>query len=166
MEDFSVQDTAVIGSDARAVRQAFLQAIPIFAGISPAAIAQIASTAQEAVFQKGDVIVREGEPGDRMFIIASGSVEVVKYLAERRETVLAVLRARDFLGEMSIIDCVARSASVRAVEDTSLIALRSIDLYHLFQHHPEQYAIVILNIARDISRRLRAIDEKFAAISH
>jgi CRP/FNR family cyclic AMP-dependent transcriptional regulator len=166
MEDFSVPDTAVIGSDARAVRQAFLQAIPIFAGISPAAIAQIASTAQEAVFQKGDVIVREGEPGDRMFIIASGSVEVVKYLAERRETVLAVLRARDFLGEMSIIDCVARSASVRAVEDASLIALRSIDLYHLFQHHPEQYAIVILNIARDISRRLRAIDEKFAAISH
>jgi CRP/FNR family cyclic AMP-dependent transcriptional regulator len=161
-----MQDTAAIGSDARAVRRAFLQAIPIFAGISPDAIVELAGAAQESAFQKGDIIVREGQPGDRMFIIASGSVEVVKYLAERRETVLAVLRPNDFLGEMSIIDCVARSASVRAVEDTSLISLRGIDLYHLFQHHPEQYAIVILNIARDISRRLRAIDEKFAAISH
>jgi CRP/FNR family cyclic AMP-dependent transcriptional regulator len=161
-----VQDSAATGSDARAVRQVFLQAIPIFAGISSIAIAEIASAAQEVMFQKGDIIVREGQPGDRMFIIASGSVEVVKYLAERRETVLAVLRPRDFLGEMSIIDCVARSASIRAVEDTSLFALKGIDLYHLFQHHPDQYAIVILNIARDISRRLRAIDEKFAAISH
>ena len=82
-----------------------------------------------------------------------------------RETVLAHLRPRDFLGEMSIIDCVTRSASVRAVEDTLLFALKGIDLYHFFQKHPDQYAIVILNIARDLSRRLRAIDERFSAIS-
>jgi CRP-like cAMP-binding protein len=66
---------------------------------------------------------------------------------------------------MSIIECVARSASVRAVEDTFLFSLKGTDLYRLFQRHPDQYAIVILNIARDLSRRLRAIDEKFSAIS-
>lgn len=148
------------------MRQAFLQAIPIFAGLTSAALAEIANAAQEAVFLAGDIIVREGEPGDRMFIIGAGSVEVVKYLGQSHETVLANLRARDFLGEMSIIDCVVRSASVRAVEETVLFALKGIDLYRLFQKHPDQYAIVILNIARDISRRLRAIDEKYAAISH
>ena len=148
------------------MRQAFLQAIPIFAGLTSAALAEIANAAQEAVFLTGDIIVREGEPGDRMFIIGAGSVEVVKYLGQSHETVLANLRARDFLGEMSIIDCVVRSASVRAVEETVLFALKGIDLYRLFQKHPDQYAIVILNIARDISRRLRAIDEKYAAISH
>jgi CRP/FNR family cyclic AMP-dependent transcriptional regulator len=147
-------------------RQAFLQAIPIFAGLRAAALKEIANAVEEAAFRSGDIIVREGEPGNRMFIIGSGSVEIVKYLGQPRETVLAVLRPRDFLGEMSIIDCVARSASVRAVEETSLFALKGIDLYHLFQYRPDQYAIIILNIARDISRRLRAIDEKFAAISH
>jgi CRP/FNR family cyclic AMP-dependent transcriptional regulator len=161
-----VQNRAAIGSDAIAARQAFLQAIPIFAGLTAAALTEIASAVKEAVFQKGAIIVREGEPGDRMFIIGSGSVEVVKYLAQSRETVLAVLGPKDFLGEMSIIECVARSASVRAVEETCLFALKGIDLYHLFQRHPDQYAIVILNIARDISRRLRAIDEKYAALSH
>jgi CRP/FNR family cyclic AMP-dependent transcriptional regulator len=147
-------------------RQAFLKAIPIFAGLSAAALKEIANAVKEAAFRSGDIIVREGEPGNRMFIIGSGSVEIVKYLDQPRETVLAVLRPRDFLGEMSIIDCIARSASVRAVEETSLFALKGIDLYHLFQDRPDQYAIIILNIARDISRRLRAIDEKFAAISH
>ena len=161
-----MQDTASLDSDTRAARQAFLKAIPIFAGLTPAALTQIGSAVEEAVFHRGDIIVREGEPGNRMFIIGSGSVEVVKYLAQSGETVLAVLRSKDFLGEMSIIECVARSASVRAVEETSLLALKGIDLYHLFQRHPEQYAIVILNIARDISRRLRALDEKYAALSH
>lgn len=161
-----MQNEVAIGSDALAARQAFLQVIPIFAGLTSTALSVIANSVEETVFHAGDIIVREGEPGNRMFVICSGSVEVVKYLAQSRETVLAVLRSKDFLGEMSIIDCVARSASVRAVEETFLYALRGIDLYHLFRQHPDQYAIVILNIARDLSRRLRAIDEKFAAVSH
>jgi CRP/FNR family cyclic AMP-dependent transcriptional regulator len=152
--------------DVHAVRQQFLQAIPIFAGLTTTALTEIACAVEETVFHKDDIIVREGEPGNRMFIIGRGSVEVVKYLGRSRETVLAVLLPKDFLGEMSIIDCVARSASVRAKEETTLLAIKGIDLYHLFQKHPDQYAIMMLNIARDISRRLRALDERFAAISH
>ena len=146
-------------------RQDFLGSIPIFAGLNGAALSEIASAAEEAAFRTGDIIVRECEAGNRMFIIFSGRVEVVKNLAQPHETILAVLRPKDFLGEMSIIECVARSASVRAVEDTSLFALKGTDLYRLFKRYPDQYAIVILNIARDLSRRLRAIDEKFSAVS-
>jgi CRP/FNR family cyclic AMP-dependent transcriptional regulator len=147
-------------------RRDFLETIPIFAGLNAGSVSEIAAAVQEMGFRAGDIIVREGEPGNRMFIIYSGRVEVVKHLALPHETVLAVLGSKDFLGEMSIIECVARSASVRAVEDTSLLALTGTDLYRLFQHHSDQYAIVILNIARDLSRRLRALDEKFSAISH
>jgi CRP/FNR family transcriptional regulator, cyclic AMP receptor protein len=155
-----------MGSEPHAARQIFLQGIPIFAGLTAPALSEISNAIEETRFHPGDIIVREGDPGNRMFIICSGSVEVVKHLGKPRETVLAVLRSKDFLGEMSIIDCVARSASVRAIEEAALFALRGIDLYHLFQQHPDQYAIVILNIARDLSRRLRAIDERFAAVSH
>jgi CRP/FNR family transcriptional regulator, cyclic AMP receptor protein len=146
-------------------RQDFLGSIPIFAGLNAAALSEIASAVEEAAFRTGDIIVREGEAGNRMFIIFSGGVEVVKHLGQTHETILAVLRPKDFLGEMSIIECVARSASVRAVEDTSLFALKGTDLYRLFKRYPDQYAIVILNIARDLSRRLRAIDERFSAVS-
>ena len=147
------------------MRQDFLGSIPIFAGLSAAALSEIAGAVEEAAFGIGDIIVREGEAGNRMFIIFSGRVEVVKHLGQTHETILAALRPKDFLGEMSIIECVARSASVRAVEDTSLFALKGTDLYRLFKRFPDQYAIVILNIARDLSRRLRAIDEKFSAVS-
>ena len=146
-------------------RQDFLGSIPIFAGLNTAALSEIASAVEEAAVCAGDIIVREGEAGNRMFIIFSGCVEVVKHLAQAHETTLAVLRPKDFLGEMSIIECVARSASVRAVNDTSLFALKGTDLYRLFKRQPDQYAIVILNIARDLSRRLRAIDERFSAVS-
>jgi CRP/FNR family transcriptional regulator, cyclic AMP receptor protein len=148
------------------MRQAVLESIPIFAGLETAALSEIADAAEEAAFGAADIVVREGEAGNRMFIVYSGRLEVVKHLAQAHETLLAVLGPRDFLGEMSIIECVARSASVRAVEETFLFALKGTDLYRLFQRHPDQYAIVILNIARDLSRRLRAIDEKFSAISH
>jgi CRP/FNR family transcriptional regulator, cyclic AMP receptor protein len=147
-------------------RQEFLESIPIFAGISADALFTIAGAAEEATFQEGEIIVREGEPGNRMFIIHSGRVEVVKHLAKPRETVLAVLNSKDFLGEMSIIECVARSASVRAMEGSLLFALKGTDLYRLFLSYPDQYAIVILNIARDLSRRLRKVDEMFSALSH
>jgi CRP/FNR family cyclic AMP-dependent transcriptional regulator len=147
-------------------RQHFLRDIPIFAGLDDAALLRIAGAVQETLVPKGSIIVSEGEPGDRMFVVYSGRVEVVKHLAKPNQTLLAVFGPKDFMGEMSIIECVARSASLRAMEETFLFALRGIDLYHLFQRSPDQYAIVILNIARDLSRRLRALDEKFAAISH
>ncbi|MBV9999972.1 MAG: cyclic nucleotide-binding domain-containing protein [Verrucomicrobia bacterium] len=147
-------------------RQDFLETIPIFAGLNRVALAEIARSAGEAAFRAGEIIVREGEAGNRMFIIRSGQVEVIKHLAQPHQTVLAVLGPGNFLGEMSIIECVTRSASVRALEDTVLFALKGTDLYRLFQGYPDQYAIVILNIARDLSRRLRIVDEKFAALSH
>jgi CRP/FNR family transcriptional regulator, cyclic AMP receptor protein len=147
-------------------RQEFLETIPIFAGLNAQAVSEIAAAVEEAEFRAGEIIVRENEPGNRMFIMHTGRVEVVKQLAKPRETVLAVFGPKDFLGEMSIIECVARAASLRAIEDTLLFALKGTDLYHLFKHQPDQYAIVILNIARDLSRRLRAIDEMFTAVSH
>jgi CRP/FNR family transcriptional regulator, cyclic AMP receptor protein len=147
-------------------RQEFLETIPIFAGLNADAVSEIAQSVDESEFRAGEIIVREDEPGNRMFIIHSGRVEVVKHLGQPRETVLATFGSRDFLGEMSIIECVARAASLRTIEDSFLFSLKATDLYHLFRHHPDQYAIVILNIARDLSRRLRAIDELFTAVSH
>jgi CRP/FNR family transcriptional regulator, cyclic AMP receptor protein len=147
-------------------RQEFLQTIPIFAGLNEAALSELSLAASEAEYQDKEVIVREGEAGDRMFIIHSGRVEVVKYLGSAKETVLAAFGPRDFLGEMSIIECVTRSASLRALDRSFLFALKGIDLYRLYRRQPDQYSIVILNIARDLSRRLRAIDERFTAISH
>jgi CRP/FNR family cyclic AMP-dependent transcriptional regulator len=146
--------------------QDFLETIPIFAGLNRSALAVIAKAVEQSSFHAGDTILGEEETGNRMFIIQAGRVEVVKHLGEERETVLAVLGPKEFFGEMCIIECLTRCASVRAIEKTRVFALKSTDLHRLFEKQPDQYAIMILNIARDISRRLRALDELFAAVSH
>ena len=146
--------------------QHFLKGIPIFAGLDNAALAVIAEAVEQASFHAGETIVGEEEAGNRMFIIQNGRVEVVKHVGEPHETILAKLGPKEFFGEMCIIECLTRCASVKALQDTIVFTLKSTDLHRLFEHHPDQYAILILNIARDISRRLRALDELFAAVSH
>ena len=141
----------------------FLRAIPIFAGLHAEALGSLCQSVEEIACPAGTLAVREGEPGNRMYVIYSGQVEVIKQLDAPRQKTLAHLKPRDFFGEMCIIECVARSASVRSVEDTLLFGIKGMELYHLFRQWPDQYAIVILNIARDISRRLRRLDEAFSA---
>lgn len=146
-------------------RLEFLRHIPIFTGVGEAALGELAAGVTEASFPAGTLVFREKEPGSEMFVIQSGSVEVIKHLGEPSETNLAVLGANDFFGEMAIIECVARSASVRAVKSTQVLRIRAAHLHHLFQHWPDQYAVVILNVARDVSRRLRALDENWSEAS-
>src|SRR5262249_43123762 len=147
-------------------RHHFLGGIPIFAGLDESALLGVAEVVQETVAEAGTVIVREGDPGNPMFFVPPGRGGGVKHLPNPNPTFSQAFGPKDFMGEMSIIECVTRSASLRALEKTSLFGLRGIDLYRLFQRRPDQYAIVILNIARDLSRRLRALDEKYSIISH
>ena len=105
-------------------RQEFLSTIPIFAGLNEAALSELVRVAEEVSVDDKQVIVREGEAGNRMFIIHTGRVEVVKYLGQPKETILAMFGPRDFLGEMSMIECVTRSASLRAAETVPTRACR------------------------------------------
>jgi len=68
----------------------------------------------------GDVIFKEGEPGNEMYLIKSGSVKITKRIGGK-EKVLAVLKEGDFFGEMSVLDGSFRSASAAAEEETKLI---------------------------------------------
>src|SRR5262245_37309174 len=109
------------------------------------------------------VIVREGEPGNHLYLIVSGSVRICKRFDQPAQVELARLNPGDFFGEMCILETLPRAATVQAASDTTLYALPSLAFYDLFQAKPEQYSILILNIARDVSRRLRRLDEIFAA---
>jgi CRP/FNR family cyclic AMP-dependent transcriptional regulator len=140
--------------------------VPIFAGLTEAAILTLADSAKTHAFDAGQLLVKEGVMGNQMFIIETGAVDIIKHLNEPHETILATLGPRNFFGEGCIIESAPRSASARAAEPTAVYELTAADLYHLFKKLPEDYAVVILNVARDISRRLRALDEVFAARCH
>ena len=101
--------------------------------------------------------------GNRFFLVGEGLVRVCKHLGLPHEVELARLSPGDFFGEMCILETLPRSATVQAVIDTTVYSLTSLNFYHLYQAMPAQYSILVVNIARDLSRRLRHLDEVFAA---
>ncbi len=115
-------------------------------------------------YSPGNIVITEGTLGDTLYIISEGSVEVVKNLDEPGEIILDNLKKGEIFGEMSIIESVPRSATVRALEEpTRVYALHKSDLHRLFKTAPTQFALLILNISRDLCRRLRKIDDLYAA---
>jgi CRP/FNR family cyclic AMP-dependent transcriptional regulator len=140
-----------------------LDKIPILAGLDEAALDLLRQGTMESKVEAGSVIVREGETGNRLFLIAEGSVRVCKHFGEPNEFELARFYPGDFVGEMCILETLPRCATVQAVTDSMLYSVSSMTFHHLYQDMPRQYSILVLNIARDLSRRLRHVDELFAA---
>lgn len=140
-----------------------IEGIHIFAGLSDRALAGLTAASREIKTEPGAIIVQEGTSGREMFLIGRGRVEVVKRAGTPREVVLATLGAGECFGEMSLIECRTRSASIRCLEPCFFYSLKSKDLLRLFHKWPEQYSILIFNMARHLCRRLRTMDEIFAA---
>ena len=99
-----------------------LRPVPIFRGLSKAALLQVARKSVEVSYPAGVVVVQQGDPGDSLCIIVSGTVEV-----RHDGRVVAVLSAGDFFGEISLFDGKPRTASVVAVDNVVLLTLRARD---------------------------------------
>jgi CRP-like cAMP-binding protein len=140
-----------------------LKNITVFAGLDDSALSLLMARARPTTVPAEGVILREGEPGNHLYLIVSGSVRICKRYGQTNEVELARLNPGDIFGEMCILETLPRAATVQAVSATTLCALSSLAFYDLFRAYPEQYGILILNIARDVSRRLRRLDELFAA---
>ena len=139
----------------------FLQSHSLFGGITDEQIEEIIPLLEEEDFAKGDFIFNEGEQGDRLYLICKGSVEVVKDTMTPEGKVaeqLAILAEGDTFGEMEIIDIQNRSASIRALEAVSAVSLSNADMYTLYKLNAKLFAMIIMNMAREISRRLRKMD--------
>jgi CRP-like cAMP-binding protein len=140
-----------------------LAAIPVLTGIDLPAQTLLAREGIVHDFPAGVWIVREGDQGHSLFILVEGDVEIVKHADSPHAVTLATLHRGAFFGEMCVVEPMPRAASVRALTPVKAIEIKAATLYHLFQQMPGQYAIVLLNLARDLARRLRALDEAFAA---
>ena len=140
-----------------------LHQIHILAGMDDDALQLLWERASETKVEAGAVLVREGEAGNRFFMIAKGLVRVCRHFGQPGEVELARMGPGDFFGEMCILETLPRSATVQAVNDTLLYSLNSLTFYHLYEAMPRQHSILVLNIARDLSRRLRHLGDAFAA---
>lgn len=136
----------------------FLQCYSLFGGITDEQMKNIIPHLKEQKFMKDDIIIQEGEDGDSMYFICDGSVEVLKREDGPDGVELekvAELHKGEAFGEMELIDIQHRAATVRALEPVSTLLLTNKDLYSIYHTDLKAYTIIILNLARELSRRLR-----------
>ncbi len=138
--------------------QDVLNDVPIFAGLDRKHLKQLSSTMVPRTLKAGDVIVKEGDQGAGFFVITSGKVEVVRGAAGDRPQVLATLGPGDFFGEMALFEGQARSATVRCLEDTELLAMTRWDFRAELSSHSE----IALAVLEAVVRRLREADARLS----
>jgi CRP-like cAMP-binding protein len=95
--------------------------------LSRTAVAWVAARVHTLTFAPGEVIIRQGEPADRFYILAEGRVEVFRERVEGERAVLAYLERGAYFGEIGLLHMVARTATVRAVEAVTALALDRAD---------------------------------------
>ena len=127
-----------------------LAAAPLFEGMDPDGLASIGRRTVEVEFQPGQVIARQGDVGTGLFIVAEGSVQVI-----RDGRTIATLGAGEFFGELSVLDGMPRTAQVVAAEPTICLGLASWEFEAVVREHPG----VALAVMRGLSRRLRGLTE-------
>jgi CRP-like cAMP-binding protein len=140
-------------------RIAALQAMPIFGGVRAEVLAGLVKSVAVVAIAQDGYFFREGDKAESMFVLETGKVALLKHW-EGKPHVLAYLGAGDCFGEMALLDLFPRSASVHAIEPCTAIELSTRSLYQLSETHIDQFALVQMNIARELSRRLRVADEK------
>lgn len=144
-----------------------LRSKALFGGLSDSSLDKIISFLKTERFKKGTAVMREKEIGDKMYLITEGKVGILKYsIKDRKDEQITTLGGGDSFGEMELIDIQPRTATVRALTDLQTVSLSNHDLLKLSHEDLEAFSIILINIARIISRRLRKTDEMLVSIHH
>ncbi len=146
---------------------AFFRKIFLFQDLEDREIEQVLDRTSPREFPAGSEIIREGEPGDSMFIMISGEVEITKQLTlvldedTPKERVMIRLKADDgvYFGEMSLLEQDTRSATVTALTDCRLLELNHQDFLELIRLDTAMGVKLLLHLAQLLSRHLRKTNQ-------
>lgn len=130
-----------------------------FAGATPALVRELAEQGSELPLIRGDVLFREGDEAESLYLVVSGRVAIViANPIDHRETVVALMDAGDLFGEMALLDDGPRSAMARALEPSTVLAISFAPVIAAFRNDPA----LLWGVTRMLARRLRVVDEALA----
>ncbi len=146
-------------------QQELFKGIYLFRELSPKETDLIISISKEKVYDKDQVIFKEGEKGDAFYVVVSGSVRISTIVPGVGEEALTVLRSGEYFGEMALIDDAPRSANAIANEDhTILISIAKDDFQNLLARNTDLAYKLLWVFTRTLCNRLRKTDEQLKSI--
>jgi CRP-like cAMP-binding protein len=144
---------------------AFLAEVRLFSHLTLRDREALAASMREQALRKGQVLFRNGDPGEEMFLIRNGTVLISKPVKVTVDQVLARMGAGDFFGEMSLFDRAPRSATVQGETDVRLVVLSRESLRELTATSPHAAAAFFEALVHVFIERLRASGELVAEVT-
>ena len=136
-------------------RADFLATVSLFSHLKQEELQRLANQSRYCSFKFGDVIIREGEHDDRLYILISGKVNVFKSYGAKKEKRLRTLEPPAYFGEIALVDDRVRSATVVAIQDTRTLCLDKLNLDREIERSP----LIAKKLLQMLNRRLLALEK-------
>jgi CRP-like cAMP-binding protein len=135
-----------------------LARVPVFSTLEHDDLERIAQLAVPRTFEPGQIVFREGDASDTCYIVRSGRARAVREHPDGRTITLATFGSGDIFGELAMFEDELRSATVEAVQLTSVVAVLGPDMRRLMVEHPQ----ISMRLVIALGRRLRETNERLA----
>ncbi|MBN3041131.1 MAG: cyclic nucleotide-binding domain-containing protein [Candidatus Omnitrophica bacterium] len=139
---------------------AILNRIALFGGLSEKQLYAVFKVLKKLIYEKDEIIFCQGESPDYIYIVKSGKVKIY---VEQETTSLELIEfdVGDCFGESSLIGIEPHTANAIAIEKSELLVLSGQAMLSLYKEEKDAYLMIVLNIAREVSRRLNKADDVY-----
>jgi CRP/FNR family transcriptional regulator len=132
---------------------AFLKSIPYFSVMNSAELETIKQSFSEKTLQRGEVILREGEPSDILYFVVAGAVKIFKTSSQGKEQILSIARPGEALNDIPVFDGGANPTNAQTLGPVTLYSINKDKLQSIMQQYPK----VALNATRVLAQRMRQL---------
>ena len=147
------------------MEMAILRQMDLFRHLNTVQLSHVASITHEVALPKGEILFREGDAAEELFIIVSGRVRISKIVPSIGEEALAILPAGSYFGEMELIESgLTRAAQASAHEDCILRRMAYNEFLDMLRSDSELAQAFLWSIVKTLSERLRETDDKVTAM--
>ncbi len=140
------------------VNVSLLSSTRLFEGMPTDAVAAVAATSATRRLRRHDVVFKEGDAANELFVVQDGRIAIANKSVDGRESVVALMEPGDVFGEFPLFDGLGRSAEARALEDSTIVAVAYQDVRRMFDDDPT----LLWRVVELLATRLRATDEALA----
>jgi CRP-like cAMP-binding protein len=130
----------------------------LFAGLDDDALAKVVEAGRDLEMLRGDVLFREGDDPDELFVVVSGRIAIANKSIDGRESMVALMEEGDLFGEMGLFDGRGRSAEARALETSVVTAVPYVPVRSLYEDDPA----LLWRVVAMLAGRLRTMDTALA----
>ncbi|RMH52721.1 MAG: Crp/Fnr family transcriptional regulator [Zetaproteobacteria bacterium] len=138
-----------------------LRKVPLFSELSDDNLLSIAQLGHVDAVPPNTMVLQEGDKGDALFIVLEGRVKICYYAPDGREVILSILEEGQFFGEMALLACSTRSATVITMTTSRLAQIRCQDFKELLRRHPE----IAVGMLAEVTGRLRRTSQLLERLS-